>query len=94
MSGRGGGGKGLGKGGAKRHRIILRDNIQGITKSSIRKLARRGGVKRVNGLVYEEVRGESPSFPSPDIWWYKGIKIGFGHLCLPFQACSSAFSPT
>jgi hypothetical protein len=26
------GGKGLGKGGAKRHRKILRDNIQGITK--------------------------------------------------------------
>ena len=25
-------GKGLGKGGAKRHRKILRDNIQGITK--------------------------------------------------------------
>ena len=32
MSGRGKGGKGLGKGGAKRHRNILRDNIQGITK--------------------------------------------------------------
>ncbi|XP_068683163.1 histone H2B-like [Montipora capricornis] len=32
MSGRGKGGKGLGKGGAKRHRKILRDNIQGITK--------------------------------------------------------------
>ena len=30
MSGRGKGGKGLGKGGAKRHRKILRDNIQGI----------------------------------------------------------------
>lgn len=29
MSGRGKGGKGLGKGGAKRHRKILRDNIQG-----------------------------------------------------------------
>ena len=28
MSGRGKGGKGLGKGGAKRHRKILRDNIQ------------------------------------------------------------------
>jgi len=34
MSGRGKGGKGLGKGGAKRHRKILRDNIQGITKIS------------------------------------------------------------
>jgi len=28
MSGRGKGGKGLGKGGAKRHRKILRDNIR------------------------------------------------------------------
>ena len=36
MSGRGKGGKGLGKGGAKRHRKILRDNIQGITKPAIR----------------------------------------------------------
>ncbi|PAV74943.1 hypothetical protein WR25_26972 [Diploscapter pachys] len=34
MSGRGKGGKGLGKGGAKRHRKVLRDNIQGITKAS------------------------------------------------------------
>ena len=29
MTGRGKGGKGLGKGGAKRHRKVLRDNIQG-----------------------------------------------------------------
>ena len=36
MSGRGEGRKGLGKGGAKRHRKILRDNIQGITKPAIR----------------------------------------------------------
>ncbi|CAN0509988.1 unnamed protein product, partial [Discosporangium mesarthrocarpum] len=43
MSGRGKGGKGLGKGGAKRHRKVLRDNIQGITKPAIRRLARRGG---------------------------------------------------
>ena len=28
MTGRGKGGKGLGKGGAKRHRKVLRDNIQ------------------------------------------------------------------
>jgi hypothetical protein len=51
------GGKGLGKGGAKRHRKILRDNIQGITKPAIRRLARRGGVKRISGLIYEETRG-------------------------------------
>ena len=30
MTGRGKGGKGLGKGGAKRHRKVLRDNIQGM----------------------------------------------------------------
>ncbi|KAG5260503.1 hypothetical protein AALO_G00308610 [Alosa alosa] len=49
--------KGLGKGGAKRHRKVLRDNIQGITKPAIRRLARRGGVKRISGLIYEETRG-------------------------------------
>ncbi|SCV17577.1 related to Histone H4 [Nakaseomyces glabratus] len=62
MSGRGKGGKGLGKGGAKRHRKILRDNIQGITKPAIRRLARRGGVKRISGLIYEEVRAVLKSF--------------------------------
>jgi histone H4 len=57
MSGRGKGGKGLGKGGAKRHRAVLRDNIQGVTKPAIRRMARRGGVKRIAGLIYEETRG-------------------------------------
>jgi histone H3/H4 len=57
MSGRGKGGKGVGKGGAMRHRKMLRDNIQGITKPAIRRLARRGGVKRLSGLMYEETRG-------------------------------------
>ncbi|XP_072588032.1 histone H4-like [Vulpes vulpes] len=50
-------GSGRGKGGAKRHRKVLRDNIQGITKPAIRRLARRGGVKRISGLIYEETRG-------------------------------------
>jgi histone H4 len=62
MTGRGKGGKGLGKGGAKRHKKILRDNIQGITRPAIRRLARRGGVKRISGLVYEEVRGVLKQF--------------------------------
>lgn len=35
---------------------VLRDNIQGITKPAIRRLARKGGVKRINGLIYEEIR--------------------------------------
>ncbi|XP_063886291.1 histone H4-like [Scylla paramamosain] len=57
MTGRIKGGNGLGKGGAKRHRKVLRDNIQGITKPAIRRLARRGGVKRISCLIYEETRG-------------------------------------
>ena len=57
MSGCGIGGKGLGKGGANRHRRVIRDNIEGITKPAIRRLARRGGVKRISGLIYEEIKG-------------------------------------
>ena len=65
VAGRGGkGGKGLGKEGSgkskaafgKRHKGILRDNIYGITKPAIRRLCRRGGVKRISGLIYEETR--------------------------------------
>ena len=40
----------------KRHRKVLRDNIQGITKPAIPRLARRGGVKRISGLINEETR--------------------------------------
>ncbi|KAF0913240.1 hypothetical protein E2562_020394 [Oryza meyeriana var. granulata] len=57
MSGRGKGGKRLGKGGAKWHRKVLRDNIQGITKPAIRRLARRGGMKRISRLIYKETCG-------------------------------------
>jgi len=39
-----------------RHRRILRSSIDGITKPAIRRLARRGGVKRISGLIYEETR--------------------------------------
>ena len=57
MTGRGKGGKGLGKGSAMRHCKVLRGNIQGITKPAIRRLARLGGVKRISGLIYKETRG-------------------------------------
>ncbi|KAI4979139.1 hypothetical protein ZWY2020_015892 [Hordeum vulgare] len=50
------GGKGRGKGGAKRHRKVVRDHLNGITKPAIRRLARRGGVKRISGQIYEEAR--------------------------------------
>jgi len=58
MSGRGKTGKGLGKTGSSssRHRKILRDNMNGITKPAIRRLARRGGVKRISASIYEETR--------------------------------------
>ena len=91
MTGRGKGGKGLGKRGAKRHRKVLRDNIQvkylslkiftdfmqGITKPAIRRLARRGGVKRISGLIYEETRGV--------------LKVRWG-ACRPETTCYLRFS--
>jgi len=46
MSGRGKGGKGLGKGGAKRHRKVLHDKIQGITKPAMRRVARGNTLQR------------------------------------------------
>jgi histone H4 len=55
--GKGGKGKGYGKiGGAKRHKKAAKDVILGITKPAIRRLARRGGVKRISALIYEEAR--------------------------------------
>ncbi|VDP98767.1 unnamed protein product [Trichobilharzia regenti] len=62
MSGCGKGGKGLGRGGAKRHRKFRRDNIQGITNPTISCLARRGGVKRISDLIYEEIHGVLKAF--------------------------------
>ena len=50
------GGKGRGKAAARRRRTALRGNLCGITKTAIRRLARCGGVKRISGLIYEEVR--------------------------------------
>lgn len=59
MSGRGKGGEALslgkgGKGGNKRHQKLLRKSIHGITKSDIRRLCRRGGVKRISGLIHKQ----------------------------------------
>ena len=60
--GGGKGGFGKGKLGAKRHRHTQKDPFQGITKSAIRRLCRRGGVKRISGLIYEEVRALAKIF--------------------------------
>lgn len=39
-----------------RHRKIFRDNILGVTRPAIRRLARRGGVIRISAGIYDEVR--------------------------------------
>lgn len=54
MAGGGKGSKGVGDGGVKKHRRIWRDNIEGISNASIRRLARRGGVKRISDHIYDE----------------------------------------
>ncbi len=61
------GGKKAGPGRAtKRHlrRFAASDYMVGLTKPAIRRLARRGGVKRISGLVYEETRDALRSFLS------------------------------
>ena len=37
--------------------FVVSESFLGITKPAIRRLARRGGVKRISGLIYEETRG-------------------------------------
>jgi histone H4 len=51
------GGKGVGKVGAKRHaKKTHKSTIEGITKPAIRRLARRGGVKRISTFIYDDAR--------------------------------------
>jgi histone H4 len=57
------GGKGIGKVGAKRHaKKATKNNIEGITKPAIRRLARRGGVKRISTFIYDDTRAVLKSF--------------------------------
>ena len=53
----------IGKGG-KRYKTqkSVRESIMGITKPAIRRLARRGGVKRLSALIYDESRHVLRSF--------------------------------
>ena len=55
MTGLGKSRRGLGKESTKCHRNIFCDNIQCITKPAIRRLAGRGGVKRICGLIHEKI---------------------------------------
>ena len=56
------GGKGFGKVGAKRYRKPTKEVLLGITKPAIRRLARRGGVKRISALIYDEARNNLKLF--------------------------------
>lgn len=42
---------------ARKHRKILHNSIRGITKPAIRRLGYVAGVKQMNSLIYEEIRG-------------------------------------
>ncbi|OAA81177.1 Histone-fold protein [Akanthomyces lecanii RCEF 1005] len=42
--------------GARRSRKIVKDAVYGVTRPAIRRLARRGGVKRMSATIYEETR--------------------------------------
>ena len=46
----------FGYGTSKRHCKSIKENIMGISKPAIRRLARRGGVKRISSLIYDEAR--------------------------------------
>ena len=61
MSGREKGAKGLGKGGAKRHRTVLRDNIPKASPSQPSAVSRVVEVSSASGLIYEESNEEPPS---------------------------------
>ncbi|XP_069082606.1 histone H4-like [Pleurodeles waltl] len=62
MIGRSKEGKGFGKGGTKRHRKMLQDNIHGITTPAICCLAPCGEVKHMSSLIYKETRGVLKAF--------------------------------
>ena len=57
-----GGGRGRGKPGTKRMRRVLADSIHAIPRTAICRMARRGGVERISGMIYEECRGVLKSF--------------------------------
>jgi histone H4 len=47
----------------KRFRKVGEEEVlQNLTKPAIRRLARRGGVKRIAGLVYEDIRTVTDTF--------------------------------
>ena len=58
------GGKSIGKGSKKMisRQRNTKEVMMGLTKPSVRRLCRRGGVKRIAGGIYEESRGVLKQF--------------------------------
>lgn len=55
-AGKGKGGKVGGKGGKRHTKRATKPSSEGITKPAIRRLARRGGVKRISSFIYDDTR--------------------------------------
>lgn len=53
---------------AKRVEKVAKDTLEGISKPSLRRLARRGGVKRISGLTYEPAREALKQFLEKTIY--------------------------
>ena len=56
---------GLEQPGKRRHRKVLPDASQGISKGDVRRLSRRGGVKRSAGGVQDAIRAALKSYLEP-----------------------------
>lgn len=50
------------KSSTKRLKKVVSNSVRGVTQPAIRRLARRAGIKRISGLLYDEVRGVLKSF--------------------------------
>lgn len=61
-AGKGKGGKVGGKGGKRHTKRATKPSSEGITKPAIRRLARRGGVKRISSFIYDDTRQVLKSF--------------------------------
>lgn len=63
----------------------LRDAVYGVTKADIRRLARRGGVKRISANIHEEIRRAMKAFMHKVL----GESVALAELCGRKTVCAS-----
>jgi histone H4 len=68
---------GKGKGGSKRHKKVHPDAAKALCPPAIRRLARRAGVKRLAGGVYEEARGLTRTFLESVVYYSLLYKLSY-----------------